>query len=114
LGARFRENWDIAVAGDGTVFAGDKLNARVRKIDPSGTITTIAGKGPENFFGDGGQATLAGLNRPAAITFDQFDNLYVADTRNHRVRKMTRNGVISTVAGNGTVGFSGDGGSALA
>jgi uncharacterized repeat protein (TIGR01451 family) len=78
-----------------------------------GIISTIAGTGVPSFGGDGGFATGASFNYPEGIAFDKYDNLYVADQMNHRVRKITPGGMISTVAGNGVGGFSGDGGTAV-
>jgi len=80
----------------------------------SGIITTYAGNGTPGFSGDGGPATAAQLNTPCGVAVDSAGNLYIADTSNHRVRMVTTAGVISTVAGNGTGGFSGDGGPATA
>lgn len=78
-----------------------------------GIISTVAGTGVAGFGGDGGFATGASFNFPESIAFDKYDNLYVADQYNHRVRKITPGGLISTVAGNGIAGFSGDGGPAV-
>jgi sugar lactone lactonase YvrE len=87
---------------------------RVRKVSPSGTITTIAGTGPATgFSGDGGQATSASFNFIQAIASDSAGNLYLADFFNRRVRKVSTSGVVTTIAGNGGTGHSGDGGSAL-
>ena len=77
---------------------------RVRRIDPSGVISTVAGTGIPGYSGDGGQATAAQLSSPSGLTLDGAGNLYIGDTANHRVRKVTPAGVITTVAGNGTVG----------
>jgi DNA-binding beta-propeller fold protein YncE len=74
-------------------------------------ISTVAGNGTQGFSGDNGPATSAQLNQPAGIAVDSAGNLYIADEGNNRIRKVT-NGVITTVAGNGTRGFSGDGGPA--
>ncbi|NDC42832.1 MAG: hypothetical protein EBZ77_14990, partial [Chitinophagia bacterium] len=93
----------------------DQLNQRVRKVDIStGIITTIAGNGTAAYAGDGGPATSANLSRPYGLAFDAAGNLYIADRSNNVIRKVTLStGIISTVAGNNTVGFSGDGASAL-
>ncbi|MBI3426214.1 MAG: hypothetical protein HY011_25065 [Acidobacteria bacterium] len=97
----------------GNLFFTDSLNNVVRKIDTTGKITTIAGTGQEGFAGDGGPATQARLGFPQSLTIDAGGNLYLCDTFNNRVRKVTPQGTISTVAGsNGQGGYSGDGGPA--
>ena len=78
--------------------------------DGSGSITTVAGTGTGAFSGDGGLATSAQLNTPIGIAVDSMDNVYFADSNNHRIRKISTNGIITTVAGTGTGAFSGDGG----
>jgi sugar lactone lactonase YvrE len=83
----------------------------VRKIDPSGTITTVAGTGQEGFSGDGGPATEAKFEANA-LALDRKGNMYIADTENNRIRKVDRDGIIHTVAGTGKEGYSGDGGPA--
>jgi NHL repeat len=94
----------------GNLYVADKLS--VRKIDPSGTITTVAGTGRGGqFSGDGGPATEASLTA-ADVALDSKGNLYIADGDNHRVRKVDKHGVIHTVAGSGKKGNSGDGGPA--
>ena len=84
----------------------------VRKIDPFGLITTVAGSGQQGFGGDGGAATSALLDSPGGIAVDASGTLYISDTRNHRVR-VVANGVITTIAGTGLAGFSGDNGNAV-
>jgi trimeric autotransporter adhesin len=102
----------VAVApASGTVFIADTNNQRIRQINSSGIISTIAGTGVPGFAGDGGAAASAQVAFPGAATTDASGNLYFADTGNQRVRKIV-SGTISTVAGNGTAGYSGDGGSA--
>ncbi len=87
----------------------------IRRISPSGTISRVAGNGASGFSGDGGPATSASLNHPVSFTTDAAGNLYIADTHNHRIRRvLASSGVITTVAGDGTAGFSGDGGPATA
>ena len=76
-----------------------------------GIITTVAGTGTAGFSGDGGQATSAQLNYPGSVAVDAPGNLYIADTENQRIRKVS-GGIITTIAGTGTAGFSGDGGQA--
>jgi RHS repeat-associated protein len=96
----------------GNIYIADVGNYRIRKVDTSGAITTVAGNGLPGFSGDGGPATQALLNYPWAIAVDSADNLYITDNRSHRIRKVDASGIITTVAGNGSPGFSGDGGPA--
>ena len=104
----------IAVDTAGNVYIADRFNHRIRKVDTSGTITTIAGDGTFGFGGDGGPAFAAQLRSPQDVALDTAGNVYIADTLNHRIRKVDTSGTISTFAGNGTAGFSGDGGPATA
>ncbi len=83
---------------------------RIRKVDVNGIITTVVGGGAPGFGGDGGPATSAKINTPKGIKIDASGNLYFADAGNNRVRLVNVNGIITTIAGNGTAGFSGDGG----
>jgi hypothetical protein len=83
-------------------------------VDPSGIITTIAGTGTAGWSGDGGPAAAARINAPTGLSRDAAGNLYLADTLNHRVRRIDGAGSISTVAGNGSSGSSGDSGLATA
>jgi len=103
-----------AVAADaaGNVYIADTSNSRIRKVGADGKISTIAGNGTQGYAGDNGAAIDAQLNGPSAIKIDRTDNLYIADTNNHRVRKVSADGKIATIAGNGTQGYSGDGGAA--
>ncbi len=97
-------------------FADTEDNNRIRKVVLStGVITTVAGNGNRGFSGDGGLATAAALSRPQSAAVDTLGNIYIADTENHRIRKVSASdGIITTIAGNGTAGFSGDGGPAIA
>ena len=101
----------VAVDGHGNLYIADTMNHRVRKVDAAtGTISTIAGTGQHRWSGDGGPATAAALNEPAALAVDDRGNLYIADQSNNRVRKVDLNtGLISTVAGTGETGYTGDG-----
>ncbi len=100
----------VAVDPTGTVFIADTESQRVRRVDTNGIIITVAGNGLRSFGGDGGPAIDAKLDDPLEATFDREGNMYIADRWNHRVRRVDTNGVITTVAGNGTPVFSGDGG----
>jgi sugar lactone lactonase YvrE len=102
----------IAVDAAGNVYIADTHNNRIRKVS-AGTISTIAGTGIASFSGDGGSAAAATLNHPTALASDGSGNLYVADTDNHRIRKITGT-TITTVAGDGEQFFSGDGAAATA
>ncbi len=99
----------VAVDPSGTIYVTDLAAEVVRVITPAGAISTYAGQGTAGYSGDGGAATQAQLNAPMALTLDSAGNLYIADCGNNRVRKVSRNGIISTVAGNGSGGYSGDG-----
>jgi sugar lactone lactonase YvrE len=88
------------------------LGNRVRAVSTNGIITTVAGNGTGGFSGDGGAATNANLNQPDGVSVSGSGNLYIADYYNSRIRMVNTNGVIMTVAGNGTSGYSGDGGAA--
>ena len=99
----------LAVAADGSVFLSDGWNHSVYRIDPEGRVERIAGTGSPGFSGDGGIASQAMLFRPADIRIDRAGNLFIADVRNHRVRKVDPSGRITTVAGTGEPGFSPDG-----
>lgn len=98
----------ILVDGLGNVYFSDTYNHRIRKISTNGIISTIAGTGVAGYNGDNINATAAQLNFPYGLAFDVAGNLYVADGVNHRIRKISTTGIISTVAGTGVAGFSGD------
>lgn len=95
----------------GIVYIADSLNNRIRRV-AGGTISTFAGTGVAGYSGDNGQAASAQLNGPDGLAFDTAGNLYIADANNSVIRKVAPDGTITTVAGNGVAGFSGDGGAA--
>ena len=103
----------VALDLNGNLYIADQFNQRIRKVDSSGTITTVAGNGTAAFGGDGGPATSASLNYPGGLIVDSSGNIYFADDLNFRVREVSASGVITTVAGDGAQGFGGDGGPAL-
>ena len=103
---------DIAVDRSDCIYVANYFSHRIRKIDAAGIITTVAGTGASGFGGDGGQATNAALSYPNALTADSSGNVYFIDSNNYRIRKITAEGVIATVAGNGLEGFAGDNGPA--
>ncbi|WP_316752314.1 NHL repeat-containing protein [Streptomyces herbicida] len=102
---------DVAV-GRGAVFIADHANHRVRRIDGSGVLTTVAGDGLRGFAGDGADAVRARLGFPAALAVDADGGVLIADAMNHRIRRIDPSGVIDTVAGDGSRGGDGDGGPA--
>ena len=103
---KFDRYWNLYITERG--------NNDVRKVTPSGIITTVAGNGAAGYSGDGGPATTAMLNAPYGLAFDAAGNMYIADAFNEAIRKVSTSGIITTIAGNGTAGFSGDSGPATA
>jgi RHS repeat-associated protein len=101
----------IAVAPSGNIYIADSGQSRIRKVDTSGIITTVAGNGKGGSSGDDGPATQASLFWPFGVTVDVIGNIYIADTTNSLIRKVNTNGIISTLAGNRMHGYGGDGGS---
>ncbi len=108
----------LAVDGAGNLFIGSSFGGwefgfgygLVRKVSTNGLVTTVAGNGRGGFSGDGVPAASAELSVPVGLATDPADNLFIADVHNDRIRKVSADGIITTVAGNGTPGFSGDGG----
>ncbi len=99
----------IAFGPDGSLYIADANNHRIRRVGPDGIITTVAGNGVAGFSGDGAQATAAQLSAPASVAVGSDGSLYIADTNNACIRRVGSDGIITTVAGNGVAGFSGDG-----
>ena len=102
----------VAVAPDASFYVSEYFESRVRRVAPNGIITTVVGTGTPGFSGDGGPATQARLGNPQGVAVAPDGSLYIADYQNFRVRRVGRDGIITTVAGTGTAGFSGDGGPA--
>ena len=108
--------YGVVIGPDGALYFCDLDNQRIRRLDlATGETTTVAGNGERGYAGDGGPATEASLNMPHEIQFDAEGHLYIVERDNHAVRRVDgRTGIISTVAGTGVAGFSGDGGPAAA
>jgi len=104
----------LAVDKNNNLYISDAVSNVVRKVNTLGLISTVVGGNGRGYSGDGGQASAAKLNNPSGITFDKNGNLYIADYGNGVVRKVNTSGIISTVAGKDSVGYSGDGGAATA
>ena len=110
LEANLRRPEALAVDALDNLYVGDGLNHRVRKVDSTGAITTVAGSGDWGFDGDGGPALSARLSIPKGLVVDGYGNLYITNEDDHRVRMVSASGVITTVAGAHEAGFGGDGG----
>ncbi len=110
--AKLNQPSGVAVDGSGNVFIADQANERIRMINSSGIISTIAGNGIAGFTGDGGVATAGRLNMPTGVAVDGSGNIIIADQMNGRIRKVNTSGMISTIGGSSTLGYSGDGGPA--
>jgi type IX secretion system substrate protein/NHL repeat-containing protein len=104
----------VALDAYGNLYIADAANYRIRKVSTNGIITTVAGTYTYGYSGDGGHATSAELNYPSVVVVDVSNNLYIADQANNRIRKVNTLGIISTFAGTGTAGHTGDGGQATA
>jgi uncharacterized protein (TIGR03437 family) len=114
LSAQLAGPTGIWVDSSHNIYIVDKDNDRIRKVASNGVISTVAGSSTADVYaGDGGKATSASLNRPNGIAFDTAGNIYIADTGHHVVRKVNTSGIISTVAGNNSSAYSGDGGPAI-
>ena len=104
--------WDVELGPDGSLYIADAGSHRIRRVSPSGIITTVAGSGVRGFAGDGGPATQARLNLPTGIALAPDGTLYIAERDNHRIRRVSSDGIITTVAGAGALGLGSDGGPA--
>ncbi len=114
--AQLREPTGTALDATGNLYITEEYNNRVRRIDAAtGIISTIAGSGAGGYGGDGGNALLAAMEQPAGLCIDKWNNMYIADRGNHRIRRVdAATGIITTVAGNGLSGYGGDSGPATA
>ena len=101
--------WGVAVDNAGNVYIAEHYSQRIRRVDPGGTIDTIAGTGEPSYGGDGGPAVKAPLFFPSGVVADHAGSLYIADTGNHRIRRVDASGIITTIAGTGESGFDWDG-----
>lgn len=101
--------YGVAADANGSVYIADALNHRIRQVRPDGVITTVAGTGTAGYSGDGGPAAQASLNTPYGVAVDAQGSVYIADWGNRRIRCVGTDGDITTVAGNGTESYSGDG-----
>ncbi|MDB5099523.1 MAG: repeat containing protein [Cyanobacteria bacterium RYN_339] len=110
--AQLKSPTDVKLDAAGNLYIVDYANHKIRKVAPGGTITTIAGTGTAGSAGDGGAATAAQLNLPYGAALDAAGAIYIADQANHKVRKIAAGGTISTLAGTGAPGATGDGGPA--
>jgi len=112
--AQLNGPWGLAMDPSGNLYVSDYNNYVIRKITPTGTISTFAGSNVPGSAGDGGAATAAQIYRAVGICLDDTGNLYIADSWNHKIRKVSTTGIMSTIAGTGTAGYSGDGSAATA
>ena len=112
--AQFSRISGVAVDAGRNIYVADVLNQRVRKITPAGIVTTVAGTGTEGHSGDGGHATAAKLAGPLKVAVDRWGNLYITEYDSGYIRKVTPAGIISTIVGNGTTTYAGDGTAATA
>src|ERR1019366_9048949 len=106
--SRLNQPMGVAVDGAGNIYIADQGNSRIRKIDPSGTITTFAGAGYPSFGGDGLPATAATIWTATGVAVDAVGNVYIADYGNNRIRKIVPSGIITTIAGTGPASYTGD------
>jgi len=109
----FHNPWGITIDASGAMYVADRDNNAVELVNRTGVVSTVAGSIHPNYSGDGGRATDATMNNPLGVAVDEQGNLYVADSNNNRVRKIDTHGIITTFAGTGKAGSSGDGGPAI-
>ena len=113
--AEINDPFGVVRGPDGALWFCEYTGQRIRKIQPNGTIVTVAGTGERGYSGDGGPALKATFNRPHELRFDDKGHCYIADMTNHAIRRIdAKTGVITTIAGNGQKGYAGDGGPAAA
>ena len=110
--SRLNQPRDSAIGPDGSVYVADTYNNRIRRIAPDGTVTTFAGNGNASYNGDSRPATTASVSWPHDVTVDSAGVVYIADSDHHRIRRVGLDGVITTIAGTGTPGSTGEGGPA--
>ena len=103
----------VCIDNSGNIYIADYGNHVIRKVNTSGIISIFAGNGALGYFGDGGPATSAQLGYPYGVCADAGGNIYITDGYSQTIRKVDINGIISTIAGNGNSGYSGDGGLAI-
>ena len=112
INAQMNRPFGIALDAAGNLYIADSQNHRIRKVALDGTMSTVAGNGTAGFSGDGGPATKAALNRPWDVKVDAAGDLFIADYNNNRIRMVTPDGTITTIAGSAGPGYTGDGGAA--
>jgi NHL repeat-containing protein len=103
----------VALNASGDLLIADTANSRIRRVDAAGMISVLVRNGKSGVIGDGGPANLASLAAPNGVAVDRYGNIFIADTGNHRIRCVDTSGAITTIAGTGRAGFSGDDGAAL-
>ena len=111
--AKLQSPFGVSVGPDGSVYIADTFNHRIRRVGPDGITTTVAGNGQAGYAGDGMPARESSLFNPKSVTIDETGDLFIADTDNHRARRVGSDGLITTVLGDGLEGYGGDGGPAI-
>ncbi len=106
--AQLRTPYDVAIDADGSIYIADLGNSRIRRVGPNGIITTVAGTGTHGYNGDNIPAVSAMLNNARSIALGPDGSLYIADRNNYRIRRVSPAGIITTVAGTGESGYTGD------